>query len=253
MLPAGHGHSADRRKPLPASHVTYRLTNPLSYCPQLSQYLLAACLKNGKLGTLYLCSGFTRWHYSMYVPEGTDAIKIPYKELCCRSKMALSSTLLKSKLSCLPYCSLVFSLPLHVRFRKKSSTYAVPNMTWFSVVPQSDLPTTTKKDNLCSLYYCWILYKPGGETVSEFQETEAPERVSALRATHVTHFQIPTWNSQIPSCWEGKAFKSVAFGLWQSDKNVSVRNFKARHGFKEGQLLMTAVCITVILRCPSQN
>lgn len=51
----------------------------------------------------------------------------------------------------------------------------------------------------------------------------------------------------------GRAFKCVVLGLWQTDKNVSVRNFKARHGFKEGQQLTTAVGITVILGCPTQH
>lgn len=115
-----------QKKPLLASQVTYRLINPCSHTAHSSvSTCWQSCLKNGKLGALYLCSGFTRWHYSMYVPEGTDTIKIPCKELCCRSKMALSSTSLKPKLSCF----LIFSLPLHVRFRKKSCTSAVPNMT----------------------------------------------------------------------------------------------------------------------------
>lgn len=51
----------------------------------------------------------------------------------------------------------------------------------------------------------------------------------------------------------GRAFKCLVLGLWQTDKNVSVRNFKAQHGFKEGQQLTTAVGITVILGCPTQH
>lgn len=160
-----------------------------------------------------MCSGFTRWHCSMYIPRGTDTIKIPCKELCCRSKTALSSTSLKSKLSYLPYCSLIFSLPLRVRFRKKNSTSAVPNMTWLSVVPQSPLPPTMK-DILCSFYYCWILYRPGSETMSGFQEIEAAERLCGLGKMNATHFQIPT----LHACWERKSLQKCCFWVladWQ--------------------------------------
>lgn len=119
----GHGHSVGRKITLPASQVTHRSTNPRSDTAHSSvSILLQSCVRTGRLGTRYLCSGFTRWHYSMYIYEGTDTIKIPYKELCCRSKMALASTALISKLSRSLYCSLTFSLSHCVIFRKKSST-----------------------------------------------------------------------------------------------------------------------------------
>lgn len=86
----------------------------------------------------------------MFIPKGTDAIKISYKEFCCRSKMALSSTSHKSELSRFPCCSLMFSFPLCVRFRKKSSTSAVPNMTWLPVLCQS--PSNNNKKISCVLF-----------------------------------------------------------------------------------------------------
>lgn len=112
-----------RKITLPASQVAHRSTNPRSDTAHSSvSIFLQSCVKTGKLGTRYLCSGFTRWHYSMYISKGTDTIKIPHKELCCRAKMALASTALISKLSLLLYCSLIFSPSLHVVFRKKCST-----------------------------------------------------------------------------------------------------------------------------------